>query len=102
MSNESSMRVLLESSAIAGLVTRTILHPIDTCKVRVQTAQTEVSGVCQEVHSIIHILVDRGEVDAKHLSQRRCEKFVSWFSSGDSGNSPRSLYVFHGIQDVEG
>ncbi len=55
MSNESNMRVFLESSAIAGIATRTMLHPIDTCKVRIQTAQGEVSGVCCRITLITYL-----------------------------------------------
>jgi hypothetical protein len=39
---ERNSWALVESSAIAGLITRALLHPIDTCKVITQTSQSSI------------------------------------------------------------
>ena len=42
--DNGSTRLLLESSAIAGVITRVALHPIDTCKVKIQVDRTRNSA----------------------------------------------------------
>lgn len=50
--SEGASWTVLESSAIAGVITRILLHPIDTCKVVIQTSSSPSTSLGAATHII--------------------------------------------------